>query len=253
MLKYIRVSLPKKFRAESQVTKLIKLASECKVKKLKKYEDEFMTQKEENEKFEKMLSQHQMKYNEDRRMMQSEILQLQQKVKKFEADEKKYENIIHDYKLILQRQEQQLEILKTVTVSDKLSSQLAPSHPKLFQIHDNKEVKDHDNSNICSLDIATQRIRELEMELAQSKVSQVETECQNQNLQHQLNGLITKTAASLTPNNNTAPTTNSWKMKWDNLTTAVNNVGPSVQQSIPTFQSHISNLAHQLNSFDETK
>jgi Rab GTPase-activating protein 1 len=120
MLKYIRVSLPKKFRAEGQVTKLIKLASECKVKKLTKYEAEFMTQKEENEKFEKMLSQHQMKYNEDRRMMQGEIHQLQQKIKKFELDEKKYDNIIQDYKLIIQRQEQQLEILKTVKVSDTL-------------------------------------------------------------------------------------------------------------------------------------
>lgn len=53
ILKYIRVSLPKKFRSESQVNRLIKLASECKVKKLKKYEDEFMIQKEENEKVSK--------------------------------------------------------------------------------------------------------------------------------------------------------------------------------------------------------
>ena len=115
-LKYIRVSLPKKFRAESQVTKLIKLASECKVKKLKKYEDEFMIQKEENEKFERMLLQYQMKYNEDRKIMQGEILQLQQRIKKFEVDEKKFENIIQDYKLIIQRQEQQLESLKTFKV-----------------------------------------------------------------------------------------------------------------------------------------
>lgn len=119
MLKYIRVSLPKKFRLECQVTKLIKLASECKVKKLKKYEEEFMTQKEDNEKLEKMLSQYQMKYNEDRKMMQGEILQLQQRIKKFEIDEKKFENIIQDYKLIIQRQEQQLESMKTFKVSEK--------------------------------------------------------------------------------------------------------------------------------------
>lgn len=116
ILKYIRVSLPKKFRAESQVSKLIRLASECKVKKLKKYEDEFMIQKEENEKFERMLSQYQMKYNDDRKAMQSEILQLQQKVKKFEINEKKFESIIHDYKQIIQRQEKQLDALKNVSV-----------------------------------------------------------------------------------------------------------------------------------------
>lgn len=113
ILKYIRVSLPKKFRLEGQVSKLIRLASECKVKKLKKYEDEFMIQKEENDKFERMLSQHQMKYNEDRRTMQNEISQLQRRIKKFEIDEKKYENIIQDYKQIIQRQELQLEKFKS--------------------------------------------------------------------------------------------------------------------------------------------
>lgn len=116
ILKYIRVSLPKKFRLESQVSKLIRLASECKVKKLKKYEDEFLVQKEENDKFERMLSQYQLKYNEDRKIMQNEISQLQRRIKKFEIDEKKFESIIHEYKQIIQRQEQQLENCKTATV-----------------------------------------------------------------------------------------------------------------------------------------
>ncbi|CRL02912.1 CLUMA_CG015881, isoform A [Clunio marinus] len=221
ILKYIRNTLPKKFRVESQVSKLIKLASECKVKKLKKYEDEFVIQKEENEKFERMLLQYQMKYNEDRKAMRNEITQLQQRIKKYEIDEKKYESIIQDYKLIIQRQELQLEATKK------------------SKIPENKEEKDHDNSTICSLDYATQRIRELEMELAQSKVSQVESECMNQNLQHQLNALIAKSNAT----ESHPPPTNSWKIKWDNV---VNNI-PNVTQNIPsvsTFQSHISDFAH---------
>lgn len=114
ILKYIRVSLPKKFRSELQATKLIRLASEFKVKKLKKYEEEFLIQKEENDKFERMLSQYQLKYNEDRKTMQNEISQLQRRIKKFEIDEKKYESIIHEYKQIIQRQE--LESMKTPTV-----------------------------------------------------------------------------------------------------------------------------------------
>ena len=118
ILKYIRVSLPKKFRTEGQASKLIRLASEMKIKKLKKYEDEFMIQKAENDKFERLLSQHQAKYNEDRRTMQNEILQLQRRIKKYEIDEKKYESIILDYKQIIQRQELQLESLK----SDKVCS-----------------------------------------------------------------------------------------------------------------------------------
>lgn len=113
ILKYIRVSLPKKFRVESKVSKLIRLASDVKIKKLNKYENEFLIQKTENEKFERMLSQYQMKYNEDRKIMQSEISQLQQRIKKYEIDEKKYESIIQEYKQIIQRQEKELEILKT--------------------------------------------------------------------------------------------------------------------------------------------
>lgn len=113
-----------------------------------------------------------------------------------------------------------------------------------MQKHDNKEVKELDNSTICSLDHASQRIRELEMRLAQSKVSQVESECQNQNLQHQLSTLMAKTTLQ-----QPSSASNSWKTKWDNV---VNNI-PSVAQTIPTFQSHISDIANQLNSFDETK
>lgn len=116
ILKYIRIQLPKKFRAESQVSKLIKIASECKIKKLKKYEEEYLVQKEDNEKFEKMLSQYQTKYIEDKKVMRNEISQLQQRVKKYESDEKKYENIINEYKQIIQRQEQQLDILKNPIV-----------------------------------------------------------------------------------------------------------------------------------------
>jgi hypothetical protein len=117
ILKYIRVQLPKKFRTELQVSRLIKIASECKTKKLKKYEEEYNIQKEDNEKFEKMLSQYQMKYLEDRKLMKAEITQLQQRLKKCESDEKKSEGIINDYKQIIQRQEQQLEILRNATVS----------------------------------------------------------------------------------------------------------------------------------------
>lgn len=101
-------------------------------------------------------------------------------------------------------------------------------------------MKNQDNSTICSLDYAAQRVRELEMELAKAKVSQVESECQNQTLQHQLNSLKNT-------NNPSASTPNSWKLKWDNV---VNNINPSVS----TFQSHITDFAHmKLNTFDEAK
>lgn len=116
ILKYIRVQLPKKFRSESQAAKFIRLASECKIKKLKKYEEEYLIQKEDNEKIEKMLKHYQMKYDEDRKVMRSEITQLQEQVKKFEVEKKNYEKIINDYKQIIQRQEQEMEFQKSSKV-----------------------------------------------------------------------------------------------------------------------------------------
>lgn len=117
ILKYFRVSLPKKFRSEGQASKLIRLATDVKVKKLKKYEDEYMIQKEENDKFERLLLQYQLKYNEDRKTMKTEISHLQQRIKKFEIEQRKYENIIQDYKQIIQRQELQLESIKSTGVN----------------------------------------------------------------------------------------------------------------------------------------
>lgn len=236
--------MPKKFRTESQVAKLIRLASEVKIKKLKKYEDEYMIQKEENEKFERMLAQYQMKYNEDRKVMQLEIGQLQQRIKKFEIDQKNYESIIADYKQIIQRQELKIESFTNATVRiliDHNNSDILIKH--LFQaqnqkIHDTKR-NNNNTDNIDSLDDATQRIRELELQLARAKVAQVEAECQNQNLKHQLNSSLSQHRSSL-------PNSSGWKLKFDSM---INNI-PS---SIPTFQSHISEFAHQLNTFDETK
>lgn len=50
ILKYVRISLPRKCRNEQQAQRLMKLACDWKVKKLKKYEEEYMVQKEETDK-----------------------------------------------------------------------------------------------------------------------------------------------------------------------------------------------------------
>ena len=43
ILKYFRVSLPKKYRNEETARQLFKVATSIKVKKLKKYEKEYLT------------------------------------------------------------------------------------------------------------------------------------------------------------------------------------------------------------------
>ncbi|KAG5681968.1 hypothetical protein PVAND_011367 [Polypedilum vanderplanki] len=223
ILKYIRVQLPKKFRSEAQVSKLIKIASECKIKKLKKYEEEYNTHKEDNEKLEKMLAQYQLKYLEDRKLMKAEITQLQQRIRKLENDEKNSERIISDYKNIITRQEQQLEILRNATTT---------THDKILP------TTDQDCNDTTSL---KQRIKELEVELAMAKVAQVESECQNQHLKHQL--------MNMTNNKNSSQNSNSWRQKFDAVVNSVNIPAMNnIAANIPTFQSHISELTHLSNN-----
>lgn len=212
ILKYFRVTLPKKCRSENQAKKLMKLSFECKVKKLKKYELDYIAKKEESERKEKEMKQYEMKFTEERAKLQQEIVALNEKLTTMSRDEKKSNGIITDYKQIIQRQEnennklhQMLEDLtKTVSSCSKCSSSIPKSSPlhkcygKNFHLANNENNNDqsvHSDSNLGPLDpllIATQRIRELELELAQTKLAQVEAECKNQDLHHQLNATLTE-------------------------------------------------------------
>ncbi|XP_058839083.1 rab GTPase-activating protein 1-like isoform X2 [Topomyia yanbarensis] len=212
ILKYFRVSLPKKCRSDNQAKRLMKLSFECKVKKLKKYELEYLAKKEESERKEREMKQYELKFNEERIKMKQEIVALNAKLETMTRDEKKNSGIIVDYKQIIQRQEhennklhQMLEDLtKTVSLCSKCSSSIPKSSPlhksygKNLQNSNNENNNDqtiHQENNLGPLDpllIATQRIRELELELAQTKLAQVEAECKNQDLHHQLNATLTE-------------------------------------------------------------
>ena len=58
------------------------------------------------------------------------------------------------------------------------------------------------------LDLANQRVRELELELAQTKLALVETECKNQDLTHQFSSLLQEHHAN--SSNNTGAKSNTW-------------------------------------------
>ncbi|XP_065079809.1 rab GTPase-activating protein 1-like isoform X2 [Ochlerotatus camptorhynchus] len=213
ILKYFRVTLPKKCRSENQAKKLMKLSFECKVKKMKKYELEYIAKKEENERKEREMKQYELRFHEEKGKMQQEIVVLNEKLEAIAKEEKKSNGIIADYKQIIQRQEhennklhQMLEDLtKTVSGCSKCSSSIPKSSPlhktygKNLQ-HANSENNNDQTihqteSNLGPLDpllIATQRIRELELELAQTKLAQVEAECKNQDLHHQLTTTLTE-------------------------------------------------------------
>lgn len=213
ILKYVRVTLPKKCRSESQAKKLMKLSFECKVKKLRKYELEYIANKEESERVEREKKQYELKYLEERAKMQQEMVSLNERMETMIRDDKKNNGIITDYKQIIQRQEHENnklhqmldDLTKTVSACTKCATSIPKSSPlhksygKNLQLANNENNNDQTihggDSNLGPLDpmlIATQRIRELELELAQTKLAQVEAECKVQDLHHQLNATLTE-------------------------------------------------------------
>ncbi|XP_073843236.1 GTPase activating protein and centrosome-associated isoform X2 [Musca autumnalis] len=220
ILKYFRVNLPKKCRSPSQARRIMKMACERKIKKLKMYEDEFKLQKQDKERLEKESQLYENRFGGERRKLQSEINELQQKLA--EANEraiereKKHTNIIQDYKQIIQRLEQDMttmnetmgNLMSTVAKCENCSKHIEKDihannsiNPTMSSNrNDNRSPTNNINTNaneatlgpLDPLNAALQHIRELELELAQAKLAQVEAECKNQDLNHQLSTTITE-------------------------------------------------------------
>uniref|UniRef100_A0A182PRB4 Rab-GAP TBC domain-containing protein n=1 Tax=Anopheles epiroticus TaxID=199890 RepID=A0A182PRB4_9DIPT len=275
ILKYFRVTLPKKCRSETQAKKLMKLSFECKVKKLKKYELEYLAKKEETERKEQELKLYEQRFGEERSKLQQEIAALNEKIEAMAREDRKNAGIIQDYKRIIQRQEAENgklhtmldDLTKTISTCSKCTASIPQSSPlhksygKNFQqantVNNNNEQLTHpladQSDGVCStgtggkgtasaavigglgpldpLVIASQRIRELELELAQTKLAQVEAECKNQDLHHQLNTTVTELQA----------TRSSWQ-PW--LSKTLNSIQEKVvtkrdvNPPAPTFQSY---------------
>lgn len=84
------------------------------------------------------------------------------------------------------------------------------------------------------LNVALQRVRELELELAQTKLAHVEAECKNQDLNHQLNS----TMSEMTNTNRS-----SWQ-PW--LSKTINSIQEKVtprRDQVATFQSYSGEVA----------
>ncbi|XP_030757026.1 rab GTPase-activating protein 1-like isoform X2 [Sitophilus oryzae] len=202
ILKYFRVSLPKKCRSEEAAKQLIKLACHIKVKKLKKYEAEFLAAKDgweiissdseaqyrkerEASEVEKLQVTVQ-RLEEEKKLLLDEITQLKEILKREVdgADQEKRNNaqVVNDYKLVRQRLDMQLSVARQEleTLMIKMSS--CPDCSSFLE--ENSQAKK--NAGLGDQASNEERIRELELELAQTKLAHVEAECRNQNLTHQL-------------------------------------------------------------------
>ncbi|KAJ6641996.1 Rab GTPase-activating protein 1 [Pseudolycoriella hygida] len=242
ILKYFRITLPKKCRSSGQTKKLLKIACEKKVKKLKVYEEEFVANKELIEKQEQEIKQSELKFVEERNKMKAEAAmlrsQLDQAIEKNKIDEKKNSGIITDYKQIIQRQEDQITKLNTMledmtrtiskclTCSSNISSD-SPLHKQHLIGSNNHTNEDAPLGPLDPLNTALQRVRELELELAQTKLAHVEAECKNQDLNHQLNTTLTEIQTNR----------GSWQ-PW--LSKTINSIQEKVstRRDTPTFQSY---------------
>lgn len=91
----------------------------------------------------------------------------------------------------------------------------------------NKQNQDAPLGPLDPLNVALQRVRELELELAQTKLAHVEAECKNQDLNHQLNTTLTEIQANRS----------SWQ-PW--LSKTINSIQEKVttRRDLPTFQSY---------------
>ncbi|KAL1490600.1 hypothetical protein ABEB36_013266 [Hypothenemus hampei] len=247
ILKYFRVSLPKKCRSEEAAKYLIKLACGIKVKKLKKYEADFLTLKddweiissdseaqdrEEREASEmeklKMIVQ---RLEEEKVFMTDEISQLKDMLKR-EADQadlekKNHVQMVEDYKIVRQRLDTQLHAVRQEldSLKEKISN-CADCSQFLESVSEN-------NSGNGDQKLGEERIRELELELAQTKLAHVEAECRNQNLTHQLRSAEQELT---TAKNNWPP----WMSKaLSSIKEVTNKPNPASMNS--TFISHINN------------
>lgn len=112
VLKYVRVTLPKKCRSAGQARRMMKMAVDRKVKRLRQYEEDFAVQKEATAKQAQVLKLCDARFNEERQRLRADRIVLQAKydelAAKSQVESAKASSILVDYKQIIQRQEQQL-------------------------------------------------------------------------------------------------------------------------------------------------
>ncbi|XP_049782057.1 rab GTPase-activating protein 1-like [Schistocerca cancellata] len=204
-LKYFRVSLPKKCRSEEVAKNIMKLATSLKVKKLKKYEQEFISEKEAQEAEKSYASRLEFlqaslqRSEEEKRSLEEETLQikemLQREVQRAENESCRNNTIITEYKQICQRLDAEKIAAKLALQELRAQVKLCNQCRKLV-CGTEEEVTANTGTPAATIDPqlqrAQERIRELELELAQTKLARVQAECLNQDLLHKLHTAITE-------------------------------------------------------------
>ncbi|XP_036769897.1 rab GTPase-activating protein 1 isoform X2 [Manis pentadactyla] len=256
-LKFFRVQLPKRYRSEENAKKLMELACNMKIsqKKLKKYEKEYHTMREQQaqqedpiERFERenrrlqeanmrleqenddlahelvtskialrkdldnaeekadalnkellMTKQKLIDAEEEKRRLEEESAQLKEmcrrELDKAESEIRKNSSIIGDYKQICSQLSERLEKQQTANkveiekIRQKVDDcercrELFNKEGRVKGTSSAKEVLDEDTDE--EKETLKNQLREMELELAQTKLQLVEAECKIQDLEHHL-------------------------------------------------------------------
>lgn len=243
IMKYIRVTLPKKCRSEEAAKQIIKLACSIKVKKLNKYKEDFVTLEEAAEAADAALTTNNDKPQQPSSPLEAEAEQLRRTVDRMSEEKQLLLNEIMQLKEILKREvahadrdrsRQEVIIGRLRKDEDKgrkkferLEGDLKQLREdillcercnvlKLAQVSNDPNDLDAteedgssesnasgDNTPLSDELTSMARIRELELELAQVKVAHVEAQCRNQDLTHQLRSI--EHELSTTKNNSWSP------------------------------------------------
>ncbi|XP_073903508.1 rab GTPase-activating protein 1-like isoform X2 [Castor canadensis] len=231
-LKFFRVQLPKRYRAEENARRLMEQACNIKVptKKLKKYEKEYQTMRESQLQQEDPMD----RYKRENRRLQEASMRLEQEnddlahelvtskialrndldqlkevfrkqLEKAEYEIKKTTAIIAEYKQIcsqlstrLEKQQtaskEELEVVKGKMMACKHCSDIFSKEGalKLAAIsRENQGIEADDEK-----DSLKKQLREMELELAQTKLQLVEAKCKIQELEHQRGALMNEIQAA---------------------------------------------------------
>ncbi|VDN30030.1 unnamed protein product [Gongylonema pulchrum] len=218
-LKYFRVALPRRYRTEANAKELIHQAVKLKIshKRLSKYEKEFYSLKERE--LESQDPQERLEAEDSVESLQGQLERCMRTAKDLEDENNGLRAEYDQVKEMCRREVQRLEseamrsqsiILNYKQICSDLSYRLDKQQENyqtqkkrisvgrraLLNLSEFQQYSPVKEENGCGLRVvelmdkleeSEQRVRQLELSLAQTKLELVEAQCRNQDLSHQVN------------------------------------------------------------------
>ncbi|XP_059060324.1 rab GTPase-activating protein 1-like isoform X2 [Achroia grisella] len=209
VLKYFRVTLPKKCRAEESSRQIVKLACSTKVKRLHKYQleyEKFVKESAEKEKINVELERLKginTQLQQDKETLEAQLLETRGALEEAQKDVSHYSAVSSDYREICARLDRQLHTLQEYA-KDCVNCSLKIAQKDNKEESEQKGDEKEEGSSETEARLR-QRVRDLELELAQVKLAHVQAQCSNQELSHQLNSALNEMQSAMNQRQSVAP------------------------------------------------